>query len=112
MREDMEERLRKVREREKKLKEKFAKGERGGKKRRIDESEGRKGEIDENEFLLEEWESDDEGGNGNRKGGGDGIFSAETLRLMEKVGMKSTVKEEEIEEEDGIKVSLFYRLLE
>lgn len=98
MREEMEERLKKVKEKEKRERDRYRKGEqeRAVKKRKVEE----KNDVGEDEFVLEDWDSDE----GGKEKAGDTVFSSETLRLMEQAGMRSRVQEEEVEEDDELKV--------
>ncbi|KAF7924299.1 uncharacterized protein EAE98_007350 [Botrytis deweyae] len=112
-REEMERRLERIREKERKERDRMAgKGDgRSGKRRKIggDEDGGMKGESaggNEDEFLLEDWDSDGEaGGSGKRGTGDETIFSKETLELKKSVGLWSKgVEDEDEEPEDEIKI--------
>lgn len=102
-REDMEARLARIRAKEKVQRDKYLKGDQGVKRRRVDVDKGDDG--DEEQFVLEDYESDQEL-NGTKGGKSGGVFSAATLELMAKIGMGPvTPKEEEDEAEDEIKAS-------
>lgn len=113
-REEMEGRLRRVRDRERREREKMGPGGngRGGKRRKVGGEEGGDagalGQGGDDEFLLEDWNSDGEGGGGGGgkgKTGDEAIFSKETLELMKSVGMKGKKSEDEEEElDDEMKV--------
>ncbi|QSZ28588.1 hypothetical protein DSL72_003087 [Monilinia vaccinii-corymbosi] len=112
-REEMEERLKRVRERERKERDRMGgKGSmRDSKRRKVGgdgggDMVGEKG--GEDEFLLEDWDSDAEvSGGGKGKTGDEAIFSRETLELMESVGMRSKKLEDEEEEQDD-EMKIFY----
>ncbi|EDN92053.1 hypothetical protein SS1G_07915 [Sclerotinia sclerotiorum 1980 UF-70] len=96
-REEMERKLGRIRERERCERDRMSGNGngnmRGGKRRKV----GGDGEGDlvggsngsnEDEFLLEDWESDGEiGGSGKKKTGDEAIFSKETLELKKSIGM-------------------------
>lgn len=96
-REDMEVRLAAIRAKEKAQKERYIKGDQGFKKRKVDSIQG---ELDDEEqFVLDDYESDGE--SGSNRSQAHGLYSAETLALMEKLGMgKSTTEPEEDEIEE------------
>lgn len=111
----MELRLSSIRVKEKRERDRFMKGEgkNGFKRRKVEkDGDGMGGEGDgEGQFLLDEYESDQEsGGKKGRAGHAGGVgagngLSAETLALMEKLGMAAGApKEEEEEVEEEIKV--------
>ena len=105
-REDMEARLAKIRAKEMAQREKYLKGDQKYKKRKTDTAKTNGEDVDEEQFILEDYDSDGEQP-GPRKGGsaGNGL-SAATLELMEKLGMSiNGLKEEEIEAEDETKVN-------
>jgi chromosome transmission fidelity protein 1 len=102
-REDMEARLAKIRAKEKAQREKYLKGDQSFKRRKAEAE--KKGENDEEEFVLEDYDSDREQKT-LKKGVAAIGFSAATLELMDKLGMGTAVaNEEEDEVEDEIKVS-------
>lgn len=113
-RQEMELRLSSIRAKEKRERERFMKGEGRDafKRRRVErDGHGKGGEGDgEEQFVLDEYESDEEGGGkqgaivGGALPAGSGL-SKETLALMEKLGMATgPPKEEEEEIGEEIKV--------
>ncbi|EME80861.1 uncharacterized protein MYCFIDRAFT_20311, partial [Pseudocercospora fijiensis CIRAD86] len=97
MRGDLEARLSAVRERERKIKERAATEERPFKRQKPAKTDI-EDMAEEEQFVLEEYESDDE-----IKSAGNAQYSAETTKLMEKLGLlpksgESQAKEEELEE--------------
>lgn len=90
---DREERLAKVRAKEKESEE------RGSKRRRVGEAAAKKKkgkDVDEEaEFLLDDWEGDDAAADDPMS-----MFSKETRALMEKAGLGTWRKPEEDESED------------
>ncbi len=101
-REDMEARLAKIRAKEKAQREKYLKGDQNFKRRK---TEVEKDEDDEEQYVLDDYDSDREQSN-LMKGAATTGFSAATLELMGKLGMgASAPAEEEVEVEDEIKVS-------
>lgn len=105
----MEARLAKVRAKEKAQKEKYLKGDPSFKKRKVDVGKDGK-DDDEEQFLLDDYESDGEkeGGKSNLNG----VYSAATLALMDQLGIGKAFKEEELEDEDETKVFLESGLLD
>ncbi len=102
-REDMEARLARIRTKEKAQRDKYLKGDQGFKRRKVDSEKSN--EDDEEQFVLEDYDSDQEQ-NDSKGGKSDGVFSAATLELMAKIGMGPlTAAEEEDEAEDEIKVT-------
>lgn len=101
-REDIEARLAKVRAKDKAQKEKFLKAEPGAKRRKVGKHETLDGEDDEQQFILDDYDSDNEK---PKKTEGANKFSTETLALMGKLGMVNGPAKEELEElEDETKV--------
>ncbi|KAJ8061534.1 hypothetical protein OCU04_009347 [Sclerotinia nivalis] len=113
-REEMERKLGRIREREKYERGRMS-GDgnmRGGKRRKVEgDGEGHLvGEDggDEDEFLLDDWDSDGEvGGSGKKKTGDEAIFSKETLELKKSIGMWNKKVEDEEEEPDD-EMKIFY----
>jgi chromosome transmission fidelity protein 1 len=105
-REDLEARLKRVRAREKAMRERYLGGEQGNKRRKVEGLDQNVRVDDDEQFLLDEYDSDEEGGNKSIGSAASGVsLSADTLALMEKLGMSiNPVKEEEEEFEDEIKV--------
>ncbi|KAM0172924.1 hypothetical protein ACHAPC_010608 [Botrytis cinerea] len=114
-REEMEKRLERIRERERKDRDRMAgKGDgRSGKRRKIGgdgngDVNGESAGKNEDEFLLDDWDSDGEAGGSGKKGTGDEtIFSKETLELKKSVGLWSQGVEDEDEEPDD-EMKIFY----
>ncbi|KAG9233062.1 helicase C-terminal domain-containing protein [Amylocarpus encephaloides] len=100
-REELEARLARIRAKEKAQRTKYLKGDQGFKKRKpniLDSAQ----EDDEEQFVLEDYESD---GEKQASKDGESIYSAETLALMDKLGMGPIVpKPEEDEVEDETKI--------
>jgi chromosome transmission fidelity protein 1 len=106
-REDMEARLTKIRAKEKVQRERYLKDNPKYKKRKSGAAKLDGQDADnEEQFVLEDYDSDIEQF-GSRKGrGAESGLSAATLELMEKLGMDvDGPKEEEVEVEDEMKVS-------
>jgi len=102
-REDMEARLSKIRAKEKAQRERYLKGVQNFKRRRIEAD--KKDENDEEQYVLDDYDSDREQSNLKKVAATAG-FSAATLELMGKLGMGTPDPvEEEDEMEDEIKVS-------
>lgn len=104
-REDLEMRLSKIRAKEKAERERHLRGDQAHKKRKIEGNKPGRDLDDEEQFILDDYESDRE-----QSGPVDGIstsgLSSTTIELMEKLGViASSRKEEESEIEDEIKVS-------
>jgi chromosome transmission fidelity protein 1 len=101
-REDTEARLAKIRAKEKTQRERFLKRDEAFKRRK---TAADKDEDDEEQFVLEDYDSDHEQ-NSHKKGIAATGFSAATLELMGQLGMGTTVADDEEDEmEDEIKVS-------
>ncbi|KAF7945493.1 hypothetical protein EAE96_010260 [Botrytis aclada] len=112
-REEMERRLEKIREKERKERDRMAgKGDgRSGKRRKIGgegdgDVNGENAGGNEDEFLLEDWDSDGEvGGNGKTGTGDETIFSKETLELKKSIGLwRKGVEDEDEEPDDEMKI--------
>lgn len=105
-REEMEARLAKIRAKEKAQREKYLKGEPASKRRKMEDKGKTADREDEEQFVLNDYESDREGEGPLAKGDSTNGLSAETLALMEKLGMNLGLPKEEEEEEleDNIKV--------
>jgi len=102
----MEARLAKIRAKEKAQREKYLKGEPASKRRKMEDKGKTADREDEEQFVLNDYESDREGEGPLAKGDSTNGLSAETLALMEKLGMNLGLPKEEEEEEleDNIKV--------
>ena len=116
MRAEFERRLEGVRERERRTREReklkqVAGGEAGWKRRRVagggdDAGEG-KGHDVEDQFALDDYDSDDDLEGARRKNNGQPQYSAETTKLLEKLGMIIPAKDERTSddtEEEELKV--------
>ncbi|KAK7626152.1 helicase C-terminal domain-containing protein [Phyllosticta citricarpa] len=106
-RQQLEERIARVRAKERKLKERQLSGEPHRKRQKIPTAEADGGNDDEARFLLDDYESEDEQTQkAKSKVGSDLGFSAETVALMKKLGMPvdRTKVEEETEEPDELKI--------
>jgi chromosome transmission fidelity protein 1 len=102
-REDLEARLSKIRAKEKAQRQQYLRGGSAQKKRKPDTSQAGDAGDDEEQFVLDDYDSADE--KSNSKAGGAGGLSAATLELMEKLGMNiGAAKENDDEGEDEIKV--------
>jgi chromosome transmission fidelity protein 1 len=102
-REDMEARLAKIRAKEKAQRERYLKGDQRHKKRKT-EVDSHEDAANEEQFVLDDYDSDGEQ-NGSKDGKASSGLSAATLELMNKLGMNITSKEEEGEEEEETKAS-------
>ncbi|PBP26056.1 putative ATP-dependent RNA helicase chl1 [Diplocarpon rosae] len=102
-REDMETRLAKIRAKEKMQRDKYLRGDKSSKKRKIavDQDEG-----DEEQYVLEDYESDKER-SGKSIGSSSGL-SAETLKLMGQVGMGRIAPQEDEDDDEEEEVKIFY----
>lgn len=102
-REEMETRLAKVRAKEKAQKESYLRGTHLSKKRRTG-GEYRSEDNEDEQFVLDDYESDNET-HDRKKTGDNAVYSTTTLKLMEQMGMGNISQDEEIVEEDETKVS-------
>ncbi|KAI7379651.1 ATP-dependent RNA helicase CHL1, partial [Hortaea werneckii] len=106
MRDDFEKRLQAVREREQKIREKAAKNEPLAKRRKVavDEPEGL--HEGDDQFLLDDYDSDDE----HAKDSKNGVlgYSAETTKLMEQLGMLQNRNNEQVQEETPEELKIFF----
>lgn len=84
LRADLEARLEAVRQREQKIRHRDVKGEPPFKRRRQSDDEGVVGNVGEEQFILDNYESD---GDDRPKKNGAAGYSSETSALMEKLGM-------------------------
>jgi hypothetical protein len=102
-REEMETRLAKIRAKEKAQRERYLKGDQRYKKMKVDSIKTDPTDGDEEQFVLDDYDSDTEqSGSGSGETAGSGL-SAATRELLEKLGMLARPREEEVEEEDEIK---------
>ena len=105
-REDMEARLAKIRAKEKAQREGYLKGDQNYKKRKTAAGKMDGGDDDEEQFVLDDYDSDAEQSASRKRGTAGSGLSAATLELMEKLGMSvNGRKEDEVEAEDEMKVS-------
>ena len=101
--EDMEARLSKIRAKEKAQRQQYLRGESVLKRRKPDSNQRSDPDEEEEQFVLDDYESD--GDNSNSRSGGAGGLSAATLELMDKLGMNvGAPKEDDEEGNDEIKV--------
>jgi chromosome transmission fidelity protein 1 len=101
----MEARLAKIRAKEKVQRDKYLRGEPPSKRRKTEDGGNTRNGEDEEQFVLDDYDSDREGMGPITKEDARNTLSAETLALMEKLGMNlGPPKEEEEELEDEIKV--------
>ena len=103
----MEARLAKIRAKEKAQRDRFMRDSQGHKKRKLDPSAVKLGVQDDAEFVLDDYDSDQEAVTKLKKNDtGDGL-SADTLALMDKLGMVIKPRQDdEGEDEDEIKAKV------
>ncbi|KAK3709944.1 ATP-dependent DNA helicase chl1 [Vermiconidia calcicola] len=103
MRADFEARLDAVRQREQKIRDRNANGEPLAKRRKQNHDATNGHDSDEEQFVLDDYESDDEKQQ-QRNGGSD--FSSETTKLMEKLGMLPQASDDQHagNEQDELKI--------
>lgn len=103
---DLEAKLEAVRQKERKVRERYESGEPYAKRRKV--MDGKSGaEDDEERFVLDDYQSDDEQSVSETKRSGPDLgLSKETQALMEKLGYSGsvTIKEDETELDDELKV--------
>jgi len=107
-REDLEERLAKIRAKEKSQRERYLKGGQGYKKRRLEsDPTAANADDDDEQFVLDDYDSDGE--KSARSGLGREGFSAATLELMDKFGLnRQTGADDDLEMDDETKVRHSY----
>jgi len=101
----MEGRLAKIRVREHAQKQKYLKGDQASKKRKVDGQYAENDDVEQ--FVLDDYDSDGE--NASTAPRKTGVYSTETLALMERLGMSTEPKKrdaDEDEDEAGLKVGL------
>ncbi len=101
----METRLARVRAKEKAQRDRYLKGDQNFKKRKTADKNG--DESDEEQFVLYDYESDNEQ-KGSRITSSGEVFSAATLELMSQLRMglsKEGEEEDEVEEETKVPIS-------
>lgn len=96
-------RLANIRAKEKAQRDRYLQGDQGFKRRKTEAE--KKGEDDEEQFVLEDYDSDQEQSKPNKGVAATG-FSAATLELMSELGMGAAENKEEDEVEDEMKVSV------
>ncbi|KAK3643830.1 ATP-dependent DNA helicase chl1 [Elasticomyces elasticus] len=102
MRDEFESRLTAVREKERKIKERHARGEPFRKKRKVGDSSVTSA-SDDDQFVLDDYDSDDDGKKPTKPQQSD--YSAETTKLMEKLGMLQQQQNgDELEDVNELKV--------
>lgn len=102
MRAEFEERLAKVREKERKLRERQPNGEPFRKKRKQPRGDDERNEEAEDQFALDEYHSDDERADGKSQ------YSAETTKLLEKLGMIAPRQDDRHDEEAEEELKIFF----
>lgn len=105
-REDLEARLAQIRAKEKAQRERYLKGDQKYKKRKINFGKDENADDCEEQFVLDDYDSDAEHSRPIKRGPAGSGLSAATLELMEKLGMNMNgPKEEEVEAQDEMKAS-------
>ncbi|KAK3058279.1 ATP-dependent DNA helicase chl1 [Extremus antarcticus] len=105
LRADLEVRLEAVRQREKKIRQKKGNEEPLAKRRKVAHDEESEILNDEDQYLLDDYDSDDEVA---KQTNGDVGFSSETTKLMEKLGMLQAVGSEQKNEESCEELKVFF----
>ncbi|KAI7576699.1 hypothetical protein KC343_g22069, partial [Hortaea werneckii] len=106
MRNDFEKRLQAVREHEQKIREKAAKNEPLAKRRKVAVGEPEGLLADDDQFLLDDYDSDDERAKDNKSNVTG--YSAETTKLMEQLGMLQKRNNEQVQEETPEELKIFF----
>jgi chromosome transmission fidelity protein 1 len=105
MRAEFEERLAKVREKERKLREKQTGGE-PFRKRRKQDGTGEEREVNvEDQFALDDYNSDD---GATKRQTGQSQYSAETTKLLEKLGMITSAKDDRTTDDLKEEMKIFF----
>ncbi|KFZ13095.1 hypothetical protein V501_03880 [Pseudogymnoascus sp. VKM F-4519 (FW-2642)] len=110
-REEMEKRLENARKKEAAMKKRMLAESKGGKRRRVEEGGlGMEKQDDEEQFALDDYESDREADGASKSGNSSSGLSAETLALMDKLGVGYGKAREEEEEEEEVEeeIKIFY----
>lgn len=102
----MEARLAKIRAKEKAQKAKFIKGGQDQKRRKLDSATTKAVAQDDEEFMLDDYDSDQEIAARSKNDDTAEGLSAGTLALMDKLGMVIKPRQDGDEEDDEMKVSL------
>jgi len=108
-RQDLENRLAKVRQKEKRIKERYDSGEPLAKRQRI-RNDGADDAADEDRFLLDDYQSDDEAPSGGLRSlfSSDYGISSETQAILKKHGMFTGIQAEEDQAEMPDELKIFY----
>jgi len=106
---ELEAKLEKIRQHERKVRDRQENGPPLTKKRKLDDDSGKDVDIvDEEQFALDNYESDDEGTKGSTANNGDADLglSKETQALMQKLGygLSALSTPEDLEAEDELKI--------
>ncbi|THW47080.1 DNA repair helicase [Aureobasidium pullulans] len=106
---ELEAKLEKIRQHERKVRNRQENGPTLTKKRKLDDDSGKDVDIvDEEQFALDDYESDDEGTKSSKANNGDADLglSKETQALMQKLGygLSALSKPEDLEAEDELKI--------
>lgn len=104
----METRLSRIRAKEKAERDRLRRGEQHFKKRKVAKEQGLERQH-EDQYLLEDYESDKEDLPYSRTIDHSNGLSAATLALMEKIGLRSTstTADDELEDETKVRSSIF-----
>lgn len=105
MRADFEARLDAVRKREQKVRKRHTNGEPPLKRRKQTTDETPAADPDEEQFVLDDYESDDEK---SQRQKGNAEYSSETTKLMEKLGMLLKDARQRPDEEDHDELKIFF----
>jgi len=106
MREEFETRLQAVRDREQKARERRAYNEHVYKRRKVASDDADEEVSNEEQYMLDDYESDDE--RTKTGNGGKSDYSAETTKLMERLGMLQSRKQDGAAEEDIDELKIFF----
>ena len=100
----MEARLAKIRAKEKVQRERYMKGDQQHKKRRVEGGSSDQAVENEEQFVLDDYDSDVDQSVPQKGGTAANALSAATLQLMEKLGMNvNGPKEDDVAAEDEMK---------
>ncbi|KAK5137203.1 hypothetical protein LTR08_000708 [Meristemomyces frigidus] len=106
MRDDLEARLQAVREREQKVKARHSNDKPLAKKRRVAKDEAPGSEVDDEQYVLDDYES---GNEGTESGPGrQSDYSPETTKLMERLGMIHAKRSDGATEEEVDEMKIFF----
>ncbi|KAI5248876.1 DNA repair helicase [Aureobasidium subglaciale] len=104
---ELEVKLEKIRQHERKIRNRQESGPPLTKKRKLEDSGNDVDAVDDEQFALDEYESDDEGINAENSAGDQALgLSKETQALMQKLGygLSALPKAEDVEAEDELKI--------